>query len=194
VLQPDVGEHPVAVRALAPSNARCGVKLDKKSVAFAPGDNEGTAISRSTMLGPADGAAQAALPAAAPAASSVKHRHSSYVLQFPSSSANTFSKPAAAVVSTQQKQLSAAMSSAVDAAGVDGEQQQLLAEALSPDGPDSPQPGQALLDAGWAYNENQQQQVMLETGLLMCKSTVIGMHCYASSRRTHQARTGWELC
>jgi hypothetical protein len=102
----------------------------------------------------------------------VKQRRSSYVLQFQGSSANTFNRPAAAACSTQGQQLGATVPSAVDAGFVDGEQQQqLLDEALSPDGPDSPQLGQALLDAGWTYHEEQQQQVMPHKGLLMCYSS-----------------------
>jgi hypothetical protein len=117
------------------------------------------------MLDPAVRTAQAALqgaPASAPAASSAEHRRSSYVLQFQSSSANNFTKPAAAAFTTQQQQqqLGVTVPSSVDAGAVDGGQQQLDA-ALPPDGPDSPQPGQALLDAAWTHDEGQQQQVIL---------------------------------
>jgi hypothetical protein len=171
VLQPGISERPVAVHAVATSNARCGAKLDKKSVAFALESIEGAVNSQSALLRPADGAAQAAPSAAAPAASNVEHKRSSYVLQFQSSSANTFNKPAAAAFGTQQRQLGAPAPTVMDAGCVDGEQQQLPDEALSPDGPDSPQLGQALLDAGWTYHEEQQQQVMPHQGLLMCYSS-----------------------
>jgi hypothetical protein len=50
VLQPDVSERPAAVHAVAPSSARCGANVDKKSVAFALGNIEGTANSQSALL------------------------------------------------------------------------------------------------------------------------------------------------
>jgi hypothetical protein len=109
---------------------------------------------------PANTASQ---PARALLASNAEQRHSSYVLQLPSSNFTTLNKPTAAMSNRQQQQQlmkgAGVLStlSATPAAAADEQQQ--LEESLSPDAPGSPQPGQALLGTEWGYDDDQQQQV-----------------------------------
>jgi hypothetical protein len=150
--------------SITASNATASLKAEWRiaAVPLQQGNSQGAASSQTGMPGFTVAAAQGT-----PANTSERKR-SSYVLQFPSSSTTAFSASAALATSRrrqqqqqqQQQQMPRAtdfsVAGAADAA-VDDEQQ--LEAALSPDAPDSPKPGQALLDAGWAFDEDQQQQV-----------------------------------
>lgn len=139
-------------------------KLDRRlaAVHFQHGSSEGTASRQRQMPGWAAAAADAArqgAPAEAPPAGSCERRRSSYILHFPSSNNTTAGNQAAATgPNMQQLQQTPGVTVVSAEAAADVYEQQQRAAAISPDAPDSPRPGQALLNAGWIYEEDHQQQ------------------------------------